>query len=179
MRASDRHFLPHPLSSDSQLRANRTCFPTLEHVVPTLELLGRSESTGLWAAVPCRTVWAGGPDCLTWGRHSWVTVRLGVSLHCSTWVLWIHAVGVVTPRCHLLFSLDLLFILLFSRSVVSDSLWPHGLQHARLPCPSPSPGACSNSCPLSRWCYPTISSSVIPFSSYIYEGLQKVYWPHS
>ena len=41
----------------------------------------------------------------------------------------------------------------------------HGLQHARLPCPSPSPGACPNSCPLSRWCYPTISSSVIPFSS--------------
>ena len=46
-----------------------------------------------------------------------------------------------------------------------DSLWLHGLQHARLPCPSPSPGACSNSCPLSRWCHPTISSSVAPFSS--------------
>ena len=41
---------------------------------------------------------------------------------------------------------------------MSDSLWPHGLQHARLPCPSPSPGVCSNSCPLSRWCHPTISS---------------------
>ena len=53
----------------------------------------------------------------------------------------------------------------FSRSVVSDSLWPHGLQHARLPCPSPTPGACSNSCPLSWWCHPTISSSAIPFSS--------------
>ena len=52
-----------------------------------------------------------------------------------------------------------------SRSVVSSSLWPHGLQHTRLPCPSPTPGACSNSCPLSRWCHPTISSSVIPFSS--------------
>ena len=50
-------------------------------------------------------------------------------------------------------------------SVVSDSLRPHGLQHARLPYPSPSPGACSNSCPLSRWCRPTIFSSVIPFSS--------------
>ena len=49
-------------------------------------------------------------------------------------------------------------LLLFSRLVVSDSLRPHGLQHARLPCPSPSPGACSNSCPLSWWCYPTISS---------------------
>ena len=51
--------------------------------------------------------------------------------------------------------------------VMSSSSWPHGLQHARLPCPSPSPGVCSNSCPLSRWCRPTISSSVIPFSSYL------------
>ena len=55
--------------------------------------------------------------------------------------------------------------MLFSCSVTSNSLWPHGLQHARLPCPSPSPGACSNSCPLSWWCHPTISSSVVPFSS--------------
>ena len=45
------------------------------------------------------------------------------------------------------------------------TLWPHGLQHARLPCPSPTPGAGSNSCPLSQWCHPTILSSVIPFSS--------------
>ena len=57
------------------------------------------------------------------------------------------------------------FLLLFSHSVVSSSLRPHELQQARLPGPSPSPGACSNSCPLSRWCHPTISSSVIPFSS--------------
>ena len=53
----------------------------------------------------------------------------------------------------------------FSRSIVSDSLWPHGLQHARPPCPSPTPGVYSNSCPSSRWCHPTISSSVVPFSS--------------
>ena len=52
----------------------------------------------------------------------------------------------------------------FSPSVVSDSLQPHGLQHARPPCPSPAPRVYSNSCPLSRWCHPTISSSVIPFS---------------
>ena len=50
------------------------------------------------------------------------------------------------------------------RWVMSDSLWPHGLQHTRLPCPSLSPGVCSNSCPLSRWCHPTISSSITPFS---------------
>ena len=52
----------------------------------------------------------------------------------------------------------------FSHSVMSDSLWPRELQHARFPCPSPSPGACSNSCPLSQWCHQTISSSVVPFS---------------
>ena len=52
----------------------------------------------------------------------------------------------------------------FSRSVVSHSLQPHGLQHTRPPCPSPTPGANSNSCPLSRWCHPTISSSVVPLS---------------
>ena len=55
----------------------------------------------------------------------------------------------------------------FSRSVMSDSLRPHGLQHARTPCPSPPPRAYWNSCPLSRWCHPTISSSVIPFSSHL------------
>ena len=53
----------------------------------------------------------------------------------------------------------------FSHSVVSNSLWPHRLQHTRPPCPSPTPGVYSDSCPLSSWCHPTISSSVIPFSS--------------
>ena len=50
---------------------------------------------------------------------------------------------------------------------MSNSLRPHGLQHAKLLCPSPTPRACSNSCPLSQWCHPTISSSVIPFSSHL------------
>ena len=53
----------------------------------------------------------------------------------------------------------------FSRSVVSDSLWPHESQHARPLCPSPTPGVHRNSCPSSRWCHPAISSSVVPFSS--------------
>ena len=53
----------------------------------------------------------------------------------------------------------------FSHSVMSDSLWPKGLQHTSLPCPSRTPRAYSNSCPLSWWCHPTISSSAIPFSS--------------
>ena len=53
----------------------------------------------------------------------------------------------------------------FSHSVVSNSLWPHGLQHAGPPCPSPTPWVYSNSCPLSQWCHPTISSSDVPFFS--------------
>ena len=68
-----------------------------------------------------------------------------------------HKPGVLTSRCYRFGQ--------FSRSVESDSLRPHGLQHARPPCPSPTPGAWSKSCPSSWWCYPTISSSVIPFSS--------------
>ena len=55
-------------------------------------------------------------------------------------------------------------LLLLSCSVVSNSLRPHGLQHSRLPCPSPTPGTCSNSCPSSCWCHPTISHSIIPLS---------------
>ena len=57
-----------------------------------------------------------------------------------------------------------LFIYICCCSVMSNSLQPHGLWHTRLPCPSSSPRACSNSCPLSRWCHPIISSSVDPFS---------------
>ena len=65
------------------------------------------------------------------------------------------------------FKKRLSLLLLFSHSVVSNSLRPHGLQHARLPCPSPFPRVCSSSCPLSWWCHPMISSSAIPFSSYL------------
>ena len=53
----------------------------------------------------------------------------------------------------------------FICSAIADSLGPHGLQHARLPCPSPTPRACSDACPSSQWCHPTISSSVVPFYS--------------
>ena len=56
-------------------------------------------------------------------------------------------------------------LLLFSLSVMSNSLWLHALQHSRLPCPSPTPGDCSNSCPSSHWCHPFISPSVIPSPS--------------
>ena len=57
-------------------------------------------------------------------------------------------------------------LLLFIHSVVLSSLWSYGLQQARPPCPSPTPGTCSNSCPLSQWCHPTISSSVVPYSCF-------------
>ena len=73
----------------------------------------------------------------------------------------------------------------FSRSVVSDSLRPHKSQHARAPCPSPTPGVHLNSCPLSQWCHPAISSSVVPFSScpqslpawvFSYESILRMRW---
>ena len=65
----------------------------------------------------------------------------------------------------LLLSSYLRILLLFSHSIMSDSLVPGGLQHTSPLCPSLSPGVCSNSCPLSRWCHPTISISFVPFSS--------------
>ena len=64
-------------------------------------------------------------------------------------------------RCKLVYQFNSVH---FSHSVVSDSLRPHGLEHARPPCPLPTPRIDSNSCALSRWCHPTISSSVVPFS---------------
>ena len=62
---------------------------------------------------------------------------------------------------------------------MSDSLWCHGLQHVRLPCPSPTPRVYSNSCPLSQWCHPTISSSVTPFSSCLQSFSASGYFPMS
>ena len=101
-------------------------------------------------------------------------------------IMWMLAYVIESQRSFKVFSffLNLLFFLLFwsdsfhyfvfqichlfvafSHSVVSDSLRPHGLQHARFPCPSSSPRACSNSCLLSWWCHRTISSFIVPFSS--------------
>ena len=88
-------------------------------------------------------------------------MKINNCFYISFWILNFHECFYFT------FLIDPL--LLFSCSVgrshgLQHSLWPHGLQHTRLPCPSPPPRACSNSCPLSWWCYPTISSSVVPFS---------------
>ena len=77
---------------------------------------------------------------------------------CPSGVKWVHGSGWFLRPC-------IPLLLLFSCSVLSDSLRPCGLQHTRLPCPSPSHGACSNSSPLCRWCHPIISSSIAPLSS--------------
>ena len=77
-------------------------------------------------------------------------------LYCKTGlILYVKEPG---TRCDI-------YLVQFSLSVMSDSLRPHESQHARAPCPSPTPGVHSNSCPSSRWCHPAISSSVVPFSS--------------
>ena len=89
--------------------------------------------------------------------HGWVI------FHCI--YVWYHLYPFIylwTPVCFYVFS-----SVQFSHSVVSNSLWPHGLQHTRPPCPSPTPKVYSNSCPLHQWCHPTISASVIPFSSHL------------
>ena len=92
--------------------------------------------------------------------RSEATVRTG---HGTT--DWFQIEKGVHQSCHLAYLTYMWSSVQFSCSVVSDSLWPHGLQHARPPCPSPTPRVYSNSCSLSRWCHQTISSSVVPFSS--------------
>ena len=82
-------------------------------------------------------------------------MKFSSTFHLRSWQHW----GLLSRFMTQFSSLQL------SHSVMSDSMWPHGLQHTRLLCPSPTPEVYSNSCPLSWWCHPTISSSVIPFSS--------------
>ena len=89
-----------------------------------------------------------------------------VIIHVSLYQFFIFLIG----KCSSLYKYTtspLSISVQFSHSVVSDSLWPRGLQQARPPCPSPAPGVYTNSCPLSQWCHPTISSSVVPFSSHL------------
>ena len=118
-------------------------------------------------------------DCLLdsfksthWTRNM-IAFLLFVKLPCCTWPLHPHhpRLGRTIrwwefPKCwqRQVLSWDI-GLVQFSHSVMSDSLQPHRLQHARLPCPTPTPGAYSSSCPWSQWCHPTISSSVGPFSS--------------
>ena len=91
----------------------------------------------------------------------------GNKLHVCLGVRNIHSIieGMPESRAFNLISWVKYCTVQFSRSVVTDSLRPHGLQHSRPPCQSPTPRVYSNSCPLSPWCHPAISSSVVPFSS--------------
>ena len=89
-------------------------------------------------------------------KHTWSLVWAGCYLRQVTWLLWGSVSLVKLYKTILQFS---------SVQSLSSSLRPHESQHARLPCPSPTPGVHPNSCPSSRWCHPAISSSVVPFSS--------------
>ena len=95
---------------------------------------------------------------LVMDREAWPAAVHGVTK--SKTRLWLNWTDTILMKVSGYFPL----LFLFSCSVMSDSLWPHGLQHTRLLCPLPTPRACPNSCPLSQWCHSTISSSVIPFS---------------
>ena len=94
---------------------------------------------------------------LEWGIFSMQWLSLGL-LHCRQILYFL------SQQVHYMYSVDIMYIQ-FSRSVVSDSLWPHGPQHARPPCPLMTPGVYSSSCPSSRWCHQSISTSVGPFYS--------------
>ena len=111
----------------------------------------------LWEMVEDREAWRaavhGVTQNPTW-LSDWTTMRK--KLHEKDWIPF-------DPINFKVFSLHK-FTVGVSRSVVSESLWPHELEHTRLPCPPPSPTVYLNSCPVSRWCHPTISSSVAPFS---------------
>ena len=106
-------------------------------------------------------------------RHDWATFALIHIFSFLAFFRWLNlSLAWQNPRgknlsVHndFIFFFLILLLVQFSCSVMSNSLEPHGLQHARCPCPSPTPGVYSNSCPLSQWCHPTISSSIIPFSS--------------
>ena len=86
---------------------------------------------------------------------------------------------ILKPPHYKKYSASALHKIQFISVAQSDSLWPHGLQHARPPCPTPTPRVYSNSCPLSRWCNPTISSSVVPFFSHLQSFLASGSFPVS
>ena len=96
---------------------------------------------------------------LTPGRHLSKIQRWEAAKNVCAERAWMDTLPFISHHLCLMGAL----LLLLSHSVMSDSLQPHGLQHARLPCPSLSPGAWSHSCPLKQWCQPTVSTSVTPF----------------
>ena len=95
--------------------------------------------------------------------YAWIYINTDIDTY--TWII-INKYTCIYISCLFFFYIRFQFnSFQFSRSVVPDCLRPHDSQHARPPCPSPAPGVYSNSCTLSRWCHPAISSSIVPFSS--------------
>ena len=112
-----------------------------------------------WSCSQVKCLWENSGT--SWHGECWLTLHVPHKIHLLQlwpWMWWYQKMSVWEM-------IDVFLSIQFSLSVMSDSLWPCGLQHARLPFPSPNPGALSNSCPLSWWCFLTISSSVVPFSS--------------
>ena len=96
-------------------------------------------------------------------QTSWPPSTTGPNLQLPLPVCWVSSAHMPPSSSYFAFAAYIWFLLLlFSHSILSDSLQPDGLQHTRLPGPPPSLGVCSNSCPLSRWCHPAISSSLVP-----------------
>ena len=132
------------------------------------------ELKGMWCMRQCKSVCnTGNPGSIPWSGSFPGEGHINpLQYSClenpmdrGAWQVKVHAVAESDTTEWIILFFFYFSSVQFSRSVVSDSLWPHELQHARPPCPSPTPGVHSNSCPSSRWCHPAISSSVIPFSS--------------
>ena len=139
-RHGEFFFLPLPSLQASLVAQRLKCLPAMWET--WVQSLGRE--------IPRRRKWQPTPVFLPGESHGQRSL-VGYSP-------WGRKESDMTERLHFHFSQ-------FSRLVVSYSLWSHGLQQARPPCPSPTPGVYPNLCPLSRWCHPTISSSVVPFFS--------------
>ena len=157
-----------PSTQRSRLGSDRTLPPPPENA-PLRDMYVRYWFLKTWLPAERKAYkWEGEVPWSGWGSQRILDSHPGLG----------NAKGVMSSKSKEFTSLCLSFLLCkvriiflssvqFSHLVVSGSFWPHGLQHARLPCPSPTPRACSNSCPLSRWCHPTISSSVVPFSCHL------------
>ena len=105
-------------------------------------------------------------SCVRLFATPWTTAcQASLSFTLSPNLFKLMSFELVMPFNHLIYTYIYMIYIQFSCSVVSDSLWPHEPQHARPPCPSPTPGVYPNPCPSNQWCHPTISSSVVPFSS--------------
>ena len=133
-------------------------YPALQADSLPAEPQGKPKNTGVGS--PSLLQWVFQTQELNWGILHCRQILYQLSYQGSPYFKEMAYFGVI-----LKYMFKYIYSVQVSHSVVSDSLRPHGLEHARLPCPSPTPRAYSNSCPLNRWCHPTFPSSVVPFSS--------------